>query len=245
MYITDEELAALPEDAEEAFITLERIVRTRYQEAWDRLGEHDSPLGIQRRYMSVVLPAAKHYRIAALSRWERPDDSDDCCQTYDRFIADVDYSISDLRLRSAERLRQHSVELDEATKIKLRHLLAQVREVVDKLDISVAKKDRLYGRINALQKEIDRERTRYQTFADLLIEAADDAGEAATRLEPVVRLIERVGAALGVAKRGEEAKPKLPPRQDRKRIEPPKRPFISPKNGGRGFDKAIDDEIPF
>ena len=244
MYITDAEIAALPEEPEEAFIALERIVRGRYEEAYERLNDNEGPQEIQRRYMSIVLPAAKHYGIAALSNWERPDESNETWQTYMRFIGDVDYAISELRLRSIERAKQHSVALDAATKMKLRHLLAEVRETVDKLEVSVAKKDRLYTRINALQDEIDRDRTRYQSFAALVIEAADDAGEAATRLEPVVRLIERIGAAIGVAKRSEEATPKLPPRPEQKRIEHKPR-FVAPRNGSKGFNKAIDDEIPF
>lgn len=128
-------------------------------------------------------------------------------------------------------------------KIKLGRMVAHIRETVAKLDISVTKKDALFKRINKLQDEIDRERTGWQAFAGLMIEACDDVGEAAEKLDPVVRLIERVGAALGVAKRAEEAQPRLPPRKEPRKIEPPPAPPKRAKNGG--FDKRIDDEIPF
>ena len=157
---------------------------------------------------------------------------------YDAFMSDVDYCVSELRLRNIEREKQHSVALDTATKTKLRHLLSQIREMVDKLDISVARKERLYSRINALQEEIDRERTRYQAFAALMIEASDDVGEAAKRLEPAVRLLERVGAVFRKAKRDEDNQPKLPPRKEHKRIEPPNKKNLA-------FEEDLGDEIPF
>ena len=151
-------------------------------------------------------------------------------------------------------IKQHSVALDAAAKIKLRHLLDQIRETVDKLDVSVAKKEALYNRINYLLAEIDRERTRWAAFAALMIEACDDIGQAAKKLEPVVRLVERVGAAIGVAKRAEDAQPRLPAPKTSKRIQHDKTGFGSApdtptggfgSSGRNGFDKAFDDEIPF
>ena len=157
---------------------------------------------------------------------------------FNSFIAEVDYCITDLRLKNHERSKLYSVRLDAPAKIKLRHLLSEIREAVAALDVSVTKKDRLYARINALQDEVDRERTREQAFGALMIEACDDIGEAAKLLEPVVRIIERVGAAIGVAKRAEDARPKLPRPKEPKRIE-------ARKPAKKSFDKDLDGEIPF
>ena len=83
-------------------------------------------------------------------------------------------------------------------------------------------------------------RTRLQVFGSLLIEAADDFGEAAVKLDPVVRCIERITAALSGARRAEEATLGLPAPKEKKRIE-------GPKAGVRkgNFDRVLDDEIPF
>lgn len=236
-------MADLPEDAEEAFIKLESVVRERFEDQSERLDENDSSLPLKRRYMSIVLKAAQHYNIADLSNWRLPTLRDEDWQTYDAFIADVDYCMTGLRLRKAERFREHSVALDAAAKIKLRHLLDQIRETVDKLDVSVAKKEALYSRINALLAEIERTRSLWAAFAALMIEACDDTGQAAKKLEPVVRLIERVGAAIGVAKRAEDARPRLPAPKTAKRIEYDKSAKGGFSSGGK--NKALDDEIPF
>jgi hypothetical protein len=244
VYISDEELENLPEEPEQKFVALERIVRERYEIANNNLGHNDSALPLLRRYMSIVLPAAHLYQVRGLADWKRPSTNEDEWGYYNAFLADVDYCTTELRLRNLERQKQHSVALDAATKIKLRHLLKQIRETVDKLEVSVAKKERLYARVAGLESEIDRDRTRYQAVAALMIEACDDTGEAVKRLEPVVRLIERVGAAIGIARRAEEAQPQLPPPKGRKQIDhvPDK---IFPKQDGSRFDRQLDDEIPF
>jgi chromosome segregation ATPase len=241
-YITDDELDQLPDDPLLRFVGIEKIVRERYEAAANRLDQEDTGVHLMRRYMSLVLPAAKRYNVPGLQEWRRPSTSEDSWEYYSGFFADVDYATTDIRLQRAERLKISSVKLDAATKIKLRHLTTEIRETVDKLDVSVRKKERLYERLAELDAEINRDRTRYEAIAAMLIEACDDAGEAAKRLEPVVRLVERVGAAIGVAKRDEDAQARLPPPADRKRIEDK---TVKPKTNGGNFDKQLDDEIPF
>ncbi len=237
-YISDDEIAGLPEEPEQRFVGLEAIVRSRYEEAFELLANNESSAPLMRRYMSIVLPAAKYYGIEALSNWAQPP-PDAEWDLYNAFFADVDFCITTLRLRNIEQVSAHSVALDADTKTKLRQMLEHVRQTVQMLDISVAKKEAFFKHLNNFQAELDRGRTRWQAFAALMIEACDDVGKAAEKLEPVVRILERVGAALGVAKRAENAQPRLPPPKETRKIEPP-----VPKHKSNGF-KKIDDEIPF
>jgi hypothetical protein len=241
-YITDEELDDLPDDPLLRFVGIEKIVRDRYETGCLRLGADESFLPLMRRYMSIVLPAAHMYAVPGLAGWQRPGPGEDNWDTYNAFLADIDYATTEIRLRRAERLKVNSVKLDAATKVKLRHLITQIRETVDKLEVSVAKKEKLYARLSDLESEINRDRTRYEAYAALMIEACDDAGEAVKRLEPLVRAVERVGAAIGVAKRAEDAQARLPAPPEQKRIE--QKP-TSPKSTGKPFDRQLDDEIPF
>ena len=239
-YITDAEIDALPDDPMDKFIEIERIVRGRYEAAVRDLREDESALPLARRYMAIVLPAAQEYEIESISGWSQPSIQNESWDTYNGFIAEVDFYLTKLRLRRAAHSKEHSIALDAATKVKLRHLTGQLRGTIDKLDISVAKKDRLYKRLADFEWEIDRARTRLQVFGSLLIEAADDFGEAAVKLDPVVRCIERITAALSGARRAEEATLGLPAPKEKKRIE-------GPKAGVRkgNFDRVLDDEIPF
>jgi len=242
--ITDEEIAQLPHEPGDRFVALERIVRRRYEEQRNELGDDDSLVPLLRRYTNIVLSAARTCDIEGLASWERPlVGSRDEQSEYIRFMGDVDYYSTDLRLRSASRSRQYSVALDAAAKLKLRHLISEIRSTLQNLDVSVSKRERLLARLNALQSEVDRERTKLETFGALMIEASGDLGEAAKRLEPVVQIVERIGAALGIAKQAEDAQAQLPPPQEKKRIEPPRN--AGRRSGGGTFDKPFDDEIPF
>lgn len=248
--ISDDDLMNLPEDPEEAFVKYEQLARERLDAALAALPEEYSTDAANRDYMSAMLAAAEVFEITELGDWEMPRVGNDPWQVYQQFISEVGLCVNKLRLLQVKRVKRYSVALDAAAKVKLHHLLSQMREAIEKLEVSVAKKDRLLKKIAALALEIDRERTGYRAFADLVIEAADDAGEAAKRLEPVVRLTERIGAAIGIAKRAEETRA-LPAPEERKRIEPPKtakRPDFSRRKsppGGGSFAKELDDEIPF
>jgi hypothetical protein len=130
-YISDDEIAALPDHPEQRFIALERIVRQRYEEAFNRLADYESALPLLRSYMSIVLPAAQHCGIEALSSWDRPPRNADR-ELYDAFIADVDYCITTLRLRNIEHNSARSVALNAAMKSKLRQMLNHIRQAIDK-----------------------------------------------------------------------------------------------------------------
>lgn len=233
-FISKAEVDALPDDPEEAFVILEETVRERYEEEWDQLHDEASPNTLMHRYMSAVLPAAQHYNIGVLTHWTRPTQilGNDSYDLFSQFMADVDYCVAELKLRSSTRAREYSVALDAATRTKLEHLLNQLRETVNDLDVSVTKKDIILKRLNRLRDAIDRERTGFAEFGALMIAACDDVGEAAKRLEPVIQSVERIGAAIGIAKRAEDAQPRIPQRRAPKRIEDKR-------------SKEFEDEIPF
>lgn len=65
-YITDDELDALPDDPMLKFVGIEKLVRDRYEEFLDNLSMNESALTLARRYMSIVLPAAKLYCVPGL-----------------------------------------------------------------------------------------------------------------------------------------------------------------------------------
>jgi hypothetical protein len=223
-FITDEEFAALPAEPAAAFIEFVRLARRRVQEHLNPPQEHVR-LGkrldeeVRRKFMYNVKVAADQFGIVEMQKWH-PNIIVDGMSSYADFLDELEHCIIGLRLSLARRSKEYSVALEAAAKAKISHLLGQVREIVEKLEVSVAKKDRLFRLINAFQAEIDRERTTFQAFGALMIELCDDVGEAADRLEPAVRIVERIGQALGMSKRAEEHG-KLPAPSETKRIEGP------------------------
>jgi hypothetical protein len=192
--------------------------------------------------MVTVLAAAEEFGIDDLCQykipWRSSDDFTDVCRM---FRADATRVSQRLLFRHGTQTK--TVALDTATKEKISHWLRQMRDAVQQSDVSTEKKDRLFTLINQLQAEVDRERTPVHAAGELWVAICTYMGEGAKKLDPLARLMERVGGALGIAKQVEDAMPKLPPRREPKRIEPPAN--ASSKNDKNGFDKELDDEIPF
>jgi hypothetical protein len=239
--ITDEEIESLPDDDDEmAFVKFERIARIRYEEEARNWGANETPRTPMSEYMNLVVAAAKHYGIAPIDEWEETTSKPNSFQSFSAFTAAVDRTTLEIRLRSKDQSKRQSVFLDAATKLKMRHHLNQVRAMVDEAAISADKKDSLYRCISALEIEIDRDRTRMQAFYDLFIKTCTVAGEGAKAAEPLIQAVERLGAAVGIAQES-AVRPRLPA-PETKKIEDKTRKEKSNQNG---FDKALDDEIPF
>jgi hypothetical protein len=143
-------------------------------------------------------------------------------------IAKVDRHCTRIRITQGRRNRGFSIAFDTNAKRKIAPLLSQIKEIVDAAEIDDRKRESLYARIAALQAEVDKARTRFETFAAYFIETAGIVGEVAIRLEPLTNAVAKI---FGVAKSREDATPALP-----KPPEPRKLPAPDPD---------IDDEIPF
>jgi hypothetical protein len=85
----------------------------------------------------------------------------------------------------------------------------------------------LFDRLNALQKEVDRERTQYDSYAALAVETAGNVGDVVEKSR-ILELLDSIGRVIWGSKKEEQTK-RLPPPAPRKRIEPPK-----PKRGDMG-----------
>ena len=194
--------------------------------------------------MGDVLAAAEELGVEELSGWKLPDREDGyALRTCRNFRQDAKRVALKLNIRGVRRAQGYSVVFDAATKIKLRHHLEEIRRVVDKLEISEAKRDRFYSCIDSLDLEIGKDRTKIDTYGALVMEAATHADNAS---KPLSDAIWRLGAALGFAKASAREQERLPPPRKPKQLEAPKaEPVAKAKPATKSFEKDLDDEIPF
>ncbi|MEJ0077013.1 MAG: hypothetical protein WDO17_16520 [Alphaproteobacteria bacterium] len=75
------------------------------------------------------------------------------------------------------RVQGYSVQFDATTKLKVQHHIEQLREIFGKLEIEQDKRDSLFNKLTELQHEVDRDRTRFDVYAALAVEAAGVVGE--------------------------------------------------------------------
>lgn len=215
--ISEELLHSLPEDPEQAFVAYEKLVREALAEDKE-LTEAEYFY----TYAATMLSAARAYNIAEVSRFELPSSSKENnaatkCQSYVNLVL---YHINLLRLRHLSAIRKFSVKFDATAKEKLRHLLNQMKETLDKTDLPSDKKDRIFTRISDLEKELERERTRFEHLGALVVACSDGLGKMVDDWMPRV---EKIGKIFQDSKDQEDKqRPQLPGPKETKKLEPPK-----------------------
>ncbi len=224
----------LPNDPEEAFLKLESLFREECEVAIANAHDNERTDVYHVRYIARVLGAITALELESQFSSEVPQIEDVDYNTYLNFSKDVENYRTVLSIRRGRRVQGYSVHFNEATKEKLRHHLRQMRDVVDKCEVEQPKKEALFSKINALEIEVDRDRTRLDALADLTVTAA---GILDTALEPVNKLLNTVARVFYGAQR-EEPK-RIPPPAPRRRIEGPKISTSTRK------PSDMDDEMPF
>lgn len=237
--MSDENLyAELPGDPEKAFLILEQRYRDECTQKINSAHANEQINIFFVDYIAQVLGAIKELGLETKFDAEVPRIRDVDYNTYLEFGKDVLYYRTMLEIRHGRRNQTFSVQFDTATKRKIRHHLTQVRDIVEKLEINQNKKDELLIKIGALEQEVDRNRTRFETYAALVIESAGVLGDAVDELEPIRKWLDTIGRVIWGAKKEEDTK-QLPPPAEHKRIEAPGAPEPPPKSDN------LDDDIPF
>jgi hypothetical protein len=236
------EYPELPLDPEEAFLTLEDRFRRECEDAVRKSGEHDNVSIYYTDYIAQVLGAAEELGLVeAAFEKEVPAIQDVDFHTYQNFSKRVKHYRTRLEIRHGRRVQGNSVSFDAPTKAKLHHMLKPIREIFTKLEVDERKREALFSKLEALEAEIDRNRTRFDAFAALTIEAADVVGQAVeqSKLLDVLNAIARI---FGAAKKEEETR-RLPAPTKPKQIE--RKTPSSPKTFSTTKRGELDDEIPF
>ncbi len=223
---------------EQKFYTIERIVSRRLFAARAAAGQNDYPEYDDFDYMVTVLAAAQECEIDELSGETIPSRSWENCAARCQDFRDNASRVSQrLMMRHAGSYDPNTVAFDNKTKEKLRFHLSQLRAVIEKDTMPDWQKQEWYEAITELEAQIDKARTAVGAFIDVV-------GKGLSGSMPVAEAVDRLVAIVKEAKMVEAARGILSAPVARKQIEAPKQKQL-PKPAKNGFDKALDDEIPF
>lgn len=230
------DLSELPEDPEEAFLTLEARYGQECEAALNNAQEHENVSIYYTDYIAQVLGAAEELGLveAAFGTTEIPSIETVDFPAYQNFSKRVKHYRTRLEIRHGRRVQGYSVRFDTATRAKVHHLLQQIRSIFGKIEVDETKREALLERLEALEKEVDRSRTRFDAYAALAIEVANVAGQVVDRSK-LLDVLEGIARLFGIAKK-EEANHRLPPPRKPKQIEHRK---------GSNDSSVMDDDIPF
>jgi len=241
----NEEYTDLPEEDEQAFIKLERKFRAElHQESRLANESEQNDYSPYLSYINRTVAAAKTLHLGILHDFEIPSHRANLWDAYQEFNTIVEHYMVQIQIVHGRRVRGYSVQLDPSTKSKIRHYLDKIREIVDRLEVPLPKKEALTAKITALTDEVDRDRTRLDAYAGLAVEMAATGGEVAQRLNPARKFLDSIAGLLGYAKQAEDARPSLPAPHERKRLTPPRKERLPAPEPTRQPD-LLDDDIPF
>lgn len=235
--ISDEDLANLPEDRDLAFLQLEATLRVRLQNS----APHESgsaAAASYSEYINGVLAIVEALELNILVNWKPQSITNSIFDAFPQFYMEVNNEIGKIKIRSLRRTQSYSVVLEPAGKEQIRHYIGRIKDIVDRLDVSDAKREALYSKINALTAEVDRDRTRFEAISALLIEAASTTGEVARKLEPIRRWIGSIAGVVAHTIERKEGTQKLPRPTSPKQLPPPVR---SRKRAGKRKSKKLTE----
>lgn len=235
----------LPTDKEAAFLRLEEVYRERCEEACFRNSERSALAWAD--YMAQVVAAVEELQLTEEFQAEVPSFETVSYESYVEFAKNVTHYCTRLRIRTSRRASGFSIKFDEIAKIKLRHLIEQIRETVGKLEVDERKRNALFGKLSALELEVDRDRIRIEVYGDLVVTAAGFAGEAGKKLEPIKKLLDSVATVLSEARAtaGELFQLPSPPKRLEDKTARPKPIENTLPARPPNFARNLDDEVPF
>lgn len=224
----------LPDDPEMAFVQLAEAAESHLDAALERLDTNQDMIPYLVEYMNNVAASGAALSIGAYADWVPPP-SNYAYEEYTNFSLNVKRQIISIKIRNARVGKLYSVALDSATKSKIHHYIKQIREIIEKSDLSDRKRNALFHKLTLFGAEVDRTRTKYD-IAMLVVSDLTDAAKRGTEvLKPITELVNSITSLMAQAKSEEPDQGQLPKPEERKRIEGPKDRTA----------ESLDDEIPF
>jgi hypothetical protein len=239
--ITDEQLDDLPDDNDEAFVLYESLLREQLQSRSNNDDWSDA-----REYANYIL-AFLEYRTFDLDiPRDVPASDGDFGKWYWLFRKAVDAEIPRIRLRIAIRKKQFVTVLRLSGDFKTQiggHLTA-IRNIAANADLGENKRDAILRRVNHLQMEVDRDRTRTEAAMALLLEITSAVSKGAKNLDPAINRMERIIRIFAATKDQEELAA-LTSSPERKRLQGPSASNRSNCGEAATPRDGEEEEIPF
>ena len=243
-----------PDDDELAFVFYEKMFRGPLEkavadiEAENNRTYYSAYNHFMQTYITKVIATIKALDLPILEYWVNNPSAANDEINFRQVRFDIDSELTQIKIRHAQLIRKGSVRLESDTREKIRDLINKIKITIEGIDLPLARKKSLMGKLNAFAEEVDRDRTRFEAFGALIVEAANVAGKVERKLRPIRKWLDSVANVLHEARAFENAHPRLPAPSKRiqapvKQIAPPSGDLWSPPTTPKGGD--LDDEIPF
>ncbi|UWM76960.1 hypothetical protein N1937_06905 [Rhizobium sp. WSM4643] len=237
-----EEFENLHPDDEIAFAELVQGYQSEFDRNMAEMDERADTTYVHYTFMNKVLAAAGELNIEPFAKWEVPPRGR-IFDEFDEFVFALQRYLTGLKIRKSRAAKVYSVELPPTIKTQIHFFIGRIREVVEKAGLEERKKNSLYKKLNAFAADVDKARTGFDNAMLMGIDVAHLAKEFGEAIKPATDFVRSINELLGGEKAKEPEQSQLPPPEDRKRIEAPRKQIEGPKGGN--FSRDLDDDIPF
>jgi hypothetical protein len=239
----DNEFIDLPDDPEEAFAVLQRREYRKLEHHWES-NEGGSGWYKERQYVDTLLAFDEVHSLGLVTAYASPPTGDNhFADFFQDFRRHVEVTAQKIRIEAARRQKTGAtsiVVLDSPARDAIHKFVEAIRERLNELNLSDNKREALFGKLNAFAAEVDRNRTRTESFYAFVIDTGRLARDLETELKPFNELKHTIDRVLDWLDKAREWKDTLPPWSNRKKVEAPRRQLPGPKGGS-----SLDDDIPF
>ncbi|GAN78082.1 hypothetical protein [Acidisphaera rubrifaciens] len=250
--LIEEEFRNRPADDSLAFLHFEKIYRAKLDAELNQLNSNneDSYYNVYNHFMQTyinqVIATARALELDILEYWMNNPAAANNTKNFVQIKFDIDAAITTIKVRYSTADRRVSVRLEPQAREKIRDLISKIKLTIEDGDLPSTRKDALMNKLNAFSAEVDRDRTRFEAFGALVIEAAGTVGKAEAKLRPVRKWIDSIANLIRQARMSEDSALRL--NAPMKRIAPPQNQ-IEPLGGlWKSPDEPnadSDNEVPF
>jgi hypothetical protein len=247
-FITDDELADLPEDAAQAFMAFVRIAQKRLYEHEREISTDDgnnyhlieeARLG----FMNVSIAAGKKYEIEPFMGMNVPRVGKFDYERYHQFVADLDHYMTQLVLGNVQRARSETVLLLTGSKDKIRNYVYALKGEIEKSQLSESKRADLLAKLAKFEAALDGSRLNLMEVTMFAMAILGLPGAIWSSADIVNKLTTQVVSTVAEAKVVDDENRRLSPIERPKALLPPRNDREADGPSLRGSE--YEDEIPF
>lgn len=242
----ENEYLDLPDDAEEAFAVLQSRKFKKLEEAWEE--GRNGGWYMERQYVDNLTAFDEVHGLGLLTAFRNPPSGDNQFSNFFQdFRRHAEITSQKIMMEAARRQRvnaENIIVLDATARQTIHTLIAAIRERLNEMALPEDLRQSLFNKLNVFTAEVDRTRTRTESFFAFSVQAARAVKLVNDELKPLQQTIDRIFDWIEKAKKLKDA---LPPWGERKQIEAPRKGLPNPeKQSDHDYSRRdLDDEIPF
>lgn len=249
-FVSQDELDDLDEDPRVAFMQFvnaaQRSLATKV-EALDPENQYEWRKIEELRYsfMNVVVAAATRFEIEPFHSMDVPPYTNFGETDHWQFKSDLDHYVTQLVLDNRLRSRQDTVEVLPNTKDRLRTYISGLRQCIELGNMTGAKREALFKKLDAFEAELEKRRLNMVTVAKFAYFILSVPGTMWASVDITHKLTTNIMQTVADAKVAEDETRQLPTTAPLKALSAPRKPAPVPTKSLSDFVSDLDDHVPF